>query len=229
MEQRDLEKRNAAKASVGYVKDGMIVGLGSGSTSEYMVEALGDLVAVGLKIQAVPSSERIHQLASARDIPLRRLAEVKQMDLYIDGADEIDPDFQMIKGGGGALLREKILAHNAKQRIIIVDSSKKVPTLGAFPLPIEVIPFSLESVTAELEKIGLSPLLRIKNKEVFNTDEGNVILDCSIQSTPKTLYELNTQLLAIPGIVETGLFLDYVDLLIMGKENDVVISAVKKS
>ena len=229
MEQRDLEKRNAAKASVSYVKNGMIVGLGSGSTSEYMVEALGDLVAEGLKIQAVPSSERIHQLASARHIPLCRLAEVKQMDLYIDGADEIDPAFQMIKGGGGALLREKILAHNAKQRIIIVDSSKKVPTLGAFPLPIEVIPFSLESVTAELEKIGLSPLLRIKNKEVFNTDEGNVILDCSIQSTSKTLYELNTQLLAIPGIVETGLFLDYVDLLIMGKENDVVISAVKKS
>lgn len=147
----DVEKQNAAKTSLEFIKEGMVVGLGSGSTSEHMVTLLAEKVEQGLKIIGVSSSEKIRSLAQSLNIPLTTLVEAKTLDVYIDGADEIDPHFTMIKGGGGALLREKILAHNSKKRVIIVDSTKQVERLGKFKLPIEVIPFAENSVLTQLD------------------------------------------------------------------------------
>ncbi len=222
MEQREQEKQNAAKASLDYVKDGMIIGLGSGSTSEFMVRYLGERVVKGLSVKAVPSSKKIEALAKSLNIPLTKLTEIPQLDIYIDGADEIDGNFNMIKGGGGALLREKILAHNSKMRVIIVDSSKKVEQLGAFKLPIEVIPFSYGQVIVQLEQMNLKPILRKNGDQTYITDESNFILDVDILGHDN-YRSLNDVLLQIPGIVETGLFLDYVDILFTGNGDEVVV------
>ena len=223
MEQREQEKQNAAKASLAYIKDGMVVGLGSGSTSEFMVRFLGDKIAQGLMVKAVPSSEKIGALASSLNIPLTELTEIDELDIYIDGADEIDSNFNMIKGGGGALLREKILAHNSKLRIIIVDSSKNVEKLGVFKLPIEVIPFAYRQVMDQLEQMDLAPTLRKNGDQTYITDEKNFILDADV-SKYDDYRSLNDSLLEIPGVVETGLFLDYVNILLVGNGNDVRVS-----
>ena len=212
------EKELAAKASIEYVDEGMLVGLGTGSTAEYMLRYLGERVKNGLEILGVPSSDRTAKLAKELGIPLTTLGKVSRLDVYIDGADEIDRDFQMIKGGGGALLREKILAHNSNFNVIIIDSSKKVDKLEAFKLPIEVIPLASGKILGVLKQLGLNPSLRKIGTEVYKTDENNVILDVGISKKDK-LHQLNSKLLGIPGIVETGLFLDYVDILIEGKDD----------
>lgn len=218
----DLEKQHAARASLAYIKEGMVVGIGSGSTSEHMVNFLGESVQQGLGITGVPSSKKIESLARSLSIPLTTLAEVQELDVYIDGADEVDTDFNMIKGGGGALLREKILAYNAKKRVIIVDSSKQVKKLGKFKLPIEVIPFAQHSVMRHLNEMNLKPLLREREIGAYTTDEGNHIIDADI-STFHDYKALNEALLRIPGVVETGLFLGFVDLLIVGTKNETKI------
>jgi len=228
MTNQDVEKQNAAKASIGYVKEGMIVGLGSGSTSEHMVNFLGKEVQNGLKIRAVSSSERITVLARSLRIPLTTLAQAKRLDLYIDGADEIDPYFNMIKGGGGALLREKILAYNSKKRVIIVDATKQVERLGKFKLPLEVIPFAHQSIEHELKTMHLKPLLRGGENEPYQTDEGNYIIDVDISGVDN-YHGLNESLLSIPGIVETGLFLEYVNLLIVGIKDETIVLSKKNS
>ncbi|CAM3309364.1 ribose-5-phosphate isomerase RpiA [Zobellia roscoffensis] len=214
------EKWIAAIASAEYVKNGMLVGLGSGSTAAFMIAELGKRVAGGLIMKGVPSSDATARLAKQAGISLLSLDEAGTMDINIDGADEFDPQLQLIKGGGGALLREKILAHNSRFNIIIADSGKEVERLGKFQLPIETIPFATQTIIAELEHLDLQPKLRMKNDEVYKTDENNYILDVDIFQKDD-LKELNTLLIQIPGVVETGLFLSSTDLVLVGQGNKV--------
>ncbi|MCK0190155.1 ribose-5-phosphate isomerase RpiA [Arenibacter sp. F20364] len=217
----DQEKLIAAKEAVKYVKNGMTVGLGTGSTAAHMVNELGELVKNGLEIVGVPSSESTKKLATEKGIPLTTLEKANSIDVYIDGADEFDPYMQLIKGGGGALLREKILTYNSELVIIIADSQKEVKRLGDFKLPVETIPFATKKIEQSLQKMGLQPKLRVKNDENFVTDEGNYILDLNIKHITN-IPALESRLNQIPGIVETGLFLDMADMIIIGKGENAI-------
>ncbi|NNE78486.1 MAG: ribose-5-phosphate isomerase RpiA, partial [Pricia sp.] len=199
---------------------------GSGSTSAIMVRKLGEAVGQGLSIKGVASSDATARLAQEVGIPLISLEEAITLDINIDGADEFNPDMQLIKGGGGALLREKILAHNSKFNVIIADSGKQVKRLGAFKLPVEIIPFAAKPIFAELDGIGLKPQLRQHDGVIYSTDENNHILDLDILGW-EDVQELERKLKSIPGIVETGLFLDSTDLIILGKGERTVL--IKKS
>lgn len=221
MSKIDDEKKRAAAAAVKLIKSGMVVGLGSGSTSAIMIREVGTLVSQGLKITAVASSENSEKLADQCGISLVKLAEVDSLDINIDGADEFDPYLQLIKGGGGALLREKVLAFNSKLNVIITDSHKQVQRLGQFKLPVEVIPFATERIQSRLQSSGLRPALRKSDESLFKTDEGNYILDLNISSRTD-LAGLENELLHIPGVVETGLFLNTTHQIIMGKGDEVV-------
>lgn len=211
------EKKVAALEAVKYIKSGMTVGLGTGSTAFFMIEAIGEMVKNGLEIKAVATSEATKKLATNLGINVITLAEAKRLDVTIDGADEVDEDFQLIKGGGGALLREKIVAHNSDLNIIIADSSKSVSRLGKFKLPIETIPFATQLIIKELNEMGLKPVQRMNGDEDYKTDENNDIVDIDIWDTNIKLSDLEQQLKAIPGIVETGLFLTSTNLVIIGK------------
>lgn len=211
------EKKVAALEAVKYIKSGMTVGLGTGSTAFFMIEAIGEMVKNGLEIKAVATSEATKKLATELGINVITLAEAKRLDVTIDGADEVDEDFQLIKGGGGALLREKIVAHNTDLNIIIADSSKSVSRLGKFKLPIETIPFATQLIIIELNEMGLKPVQRMNGDEDYKTDENNDIVDVDIWDTNIKLSDLEQQLKAIPGIVETGLFLTSTNLVIIGK------------
>ncbi|MEH6760385.1 MAG: ribose-5-phosphate isomerase RpiA [Maribacter arcticus] len=211
------EKKVAALEAVKYIKDGMVVGLGTGSTAFFMIEAIGEMVRNGLKIRAVATSNETEKLAKKLGVNVITLAEAKRLDVTIDGADEVDGQFQLIKGGGGALLREKIVAHNSDFNIIIADSSKQVSRLGQFKLPIETIPFATQLIIKELEEMNLHPVQRKQGTDDYKTDENNDILDIDIWKTDIKLTDLEHQLKNIPGIVETGLFLTSTDLVIIGK------------
>ncbi|WP_031427316.1 ribose-5-phosphate isomerase RpiA [Flavimarina sp. Hel_I_48] len=217
----DNEKRVAAMEAVKLIENGMIVGLGSGSTSAFMIEELGKMVANGLRIKGVPSSEATHDLAKKLGIPLVDLEEVDKIDINIDGADEFDPQLRLIKGGGGALLREKIVAHNSAYNVIIADSTKQVEKLGKFKLPIETIPFATPSILKELKGQGLNSEIRKKNNADYLTDQNNMIIDIDIYEF-SDLDTLNIMLQNIPGIVETGLFLKSTDLVIVGKGDQTI-------
>lgn len=218
----DHEKKIAALEAVKYVEDGMVVGLGTGSTAQFMIRALGERVLTGLKIQGIPSSKATGELALECGIPLISLEKGNRIDITIDGADEFDPYLQLIKGGGGALLHEKILAYNSDLYIIIADSKKQVDRLGAFKLPVETIPLATYIIIQTLTERGFQPILRKNNGEVFITQEGNHIIDLDIHHITN-LTELERNLKQIPGIVETGLFLHMADIIIMGKEKETVI------
>jgi ribose 5-phosphate isomerase A len=218
----EKEKELAAIASVKFLKNGMVAGLGSGSTSAYMIKELGKRVASGLSVTGIPSSEKTRLLALENGIPLKKFSEVETIDVNIDGADEFDPYLRLIKGGGGALLREKILAYNSKVNIIIADSGKQVNRLGKFKLPVEVIPFAASKIKNELAQLNLSPVLRKVNDRVFQTDEQNFILDIDISGV-SNLTNLETRLKSIPGVVETGLFLETTSKVIMGMGNKTVL------
>ncbi len=208
--QQDNWKRQAAEAAVALAEDGMLVGLGTGSTASMMIQALGRRVQAGLQIKgAVPTSNASANLARSLNIPVTTLEDAPELDLDIDGADEINERLFLIKGGGGALLREKVVASASKQFIVIADASKLVPRLGLnFPLPIEVIPFAIAPVTRKLEGLGAIPRLRIRNEQPFVTDNGNLILDCAFPSGITDPLSLDQQLHWIVGIVESGLFLN---------------------
>ncbi|MEH6680939.1 MAG: ribose-5-phosphate isomerase RpiA [Sediminicola sp.] len=212
----EREKELAALAALKWIKEGMTVGLGSGSTAAYMIKALGEEVAQGLSVQGVASSDRTGELARLAGIPLIPLEDTHGIDVNIDGADEFDPYMQLIKGGGGALLREKIIADHSKLNIVIADSGKEVKRLGKFRLPIETVPFATRQIYLRLQKQGLDPELRKEAGEVYITDENNYILDCDI-SQVTNLTELERMLIGTPGIVETGLFLESTDIIILGK------------
>lgn len=217
------EKKIAALAAVKYVTSGMTIGLGTGSTAFFMIEAIGDMVQSGMEIKAVATSVETEKLAKERGIEVITLAEAKRLDVTIDGADEVDENFQLIKGGGGALLREKIVAHNSDLNIIIADSSKSVSRLGKFKLPIETIPFATQLIIKELDEIGLSPVQRKKGDHDYKTDENNDIVDVDILNTAMKLTDLEQKLKSIPGIVETGLFLTSTDLVIIGKGEEAIV------
>ncbi len=212
----EREKIAAAMAAVKLVESGMIVGLGSGSTSSLMIKQLGKQVSKGLRIKGVASSTNSEKLAIEVGIPLIALEEAKRIDLNIDGADEFNLNLQLIKGGGGALLREKIIAHNSSMNVIIADSSKESQNLGHFKLPIETIPFATSVIFLELGQLGLKPNVRKNNGNIYETDGGNNILDLNILDY-RNLQELEGKLRSIPGVVETGLFLNSTDLIIYGK------------
>ncbi len=214
----DQEKQQAALEAVKFIKNNMVVGLGTGSTAKHMILAVGDLVKGGMNLTCVPSSEATQKIALELGIKIVDLHEIEKIDITIDGADECDENFQLIKGGGGALLREKILAWNTKYNIIIADSSKAVKKLGAFKLPIEVIPFATKQISNFLEAENLQPVQRMKDGQPYRTDENNYIIDVDIFKV-EDLKALEIKLLKVPGIVETGLFLDTTNLLILGNES----------
>lgn len=211
-------KQLAAEKAVEYVKDGMKVGLGTGSTAYWAIRKLGERVQEGLKITAVATSRASEEQARELGIPLVAFGEIDGLDLTIDGADELDGALQLIKGGGGALLREKIVASNSERMIVVADESKAVGILGKFPLPVEIIPFAWEWTVAELRKLGCTAELRRSGDELYKTDNGNYIADCrfeAIASAP----ELALSLQSIPGVVEHGLFIGIADMAIIGKND----------
>jgi ribose 5-phosphate isomerase A len=219
----DKAKFVAAKRSVDFVEDGMRIGLGTGSTAAWMVRCLGELVREdGLKITGVPTSTRTAELARDVGINVVSLDEAKWLDLTIDGADEFDGDLSLIKGGGGALLQEKIVATASDQMIVIADVGKEVENLGAFPLPVEVIPFGWQTTQALIEEmlismdvLGRNSTLRMNGSSPFITDEGNYILDLHLNriGQPRQLAMVVNQM---PGVVENGLFIDICDSVIVG-------------
>ena len=213
-------KQRAAAAAAELITDGMVLGLGTGTTASYLVQILGERVRQGLRIQGVPTSEATRQLAVAEGVPLTTLEEQPVLDLCLDGADEVDPELNLIKGGGGALLQEKIVASAARQRIIMVDVSKCVDSLGAFPLAVEVIPFGWEVTRRQLEQLGGIPTLRQREGKPFVTDQGHYIIDCAL-SQIEDAPRLNHQLNQLPGVVENGLFVDMTDRLIIGSPDGI--------
>ncbi len=208
-------KQIAAEKAVESIEDGMIVGLGTGSTAYWAIQKIGERVRDGLSIQAVASSTISEDLANELGIPVIPFADVETIDLTIDGADEVDANLQLTKGGGGALLREKLLAANSRRFIVIVDESKVVDTLGAFPLPVEIVPFAHELTVRKLQSLGCELTIRQKDGANFISDNGNLIADCRFGSItdPVTLH---TQLNLIPGVVENGLFVGLTSQLIVG-------------
>ncbi|EAE7945078.1 ribose-5-phosphate isomerase RpiA [Listeria monocytogenes] len=213
------QKKIAGEKACEWIEDGMVVGLGTGSTVYYTIEKLGQMVNNGLHITGVATSEETTKQAEKLGIPLKSLNDVTEIDVTIDGADEIDTNFQGIKGGGGALLREKMVASASLKNIWVVSEEKLVRTLGEFPLPLEVIPFGWKQIERTLAKEQIQTNLRKQsNGEVYVTNNGNYILDIVNQSfTDAKMWQ--EKLVQIPGVVEHGLFLDYVDVIICGKAN----------
>ncbi len=217
----EAEKEAAARASIAFVRDGDVVGLGSGSTASYAVRFLAEQVQNGLKIRGIPTSVKTRNLAAGLGISLTTLDEFQQIDVTIDGADEVDPQMSLIKGGGGALLREKIIASASRKLVIIADSSKPVPMLGKFPVPVEVVPFAQALVAKEVAALGASIRVRLDSSgKPFVTDEGHHILDCHfgpIADPPALAEELED----IPGAVEHGLFIGMASVVLIGKGSGV--------
>jgi len=208
-------KQAAAECAAGLVEDGMIVGLGTGSTAAYAIRRIGERVREGLRLHAVASSGRSERLARQLGIPIVPFSAIGGIDLTIDGADEIDPAHDLIKGGGGALLREKILAASSKRFVVVADDSKLVGTLGAFPLPVEIVPFAENLTLALLAELGCIPELRRGNGQGgrFVTDNGNLIADCRFGRIPDPAA-LGARINAIPGVAEHGLFVGMADLVV---------------
>jgi len=219
---QDREKQDVARAALNFIQAGQVVGLGSGSTSAFFIQFLGDKVRAGLRIQGVPTSIRSQQLAEKCGIPLVSLDQVETIDVDVDGADEFDPQLQLIKGGGGALLREKIVASVSKKFVVVTDSSKQVPVLGKFPLPVEVIPFAETVLTRRISALGAKVTLRkARDGSVYKTDEGHHILDCNFGKIPDPAALAYT-LSGMPGIVEHGLFIHMANVVLLAKDSQVV-------
>jgi ribose 5-phosphate isomerase A len=218
----DDQKRAAAEAALEYVKPGMRLGLGTGSTAEHFVRALAPRVKAGLTLTTVATSERTAALARELGIAVGDLDTVRHLDLTVDGADEVGPNLTLIKGGGGALLREKIVAAASDRMLVIADEAKVVDTLGRFPLPVEVVPFAhavtIERIAEAAARCGCSQnLMRLRGGEAhpFKTDSGNYIADCAAESIPDP-ERLARMLEAIPGVVDHGLFLSLASAALIG-------------
>lgn len=229
MSDSDLAKFNAAQAALAYIKDGMVVGLGTGSTSAHFVRLLGDKVRQGLRVKGVPTSEATRNLAEQVGVPLLEISQVNSIDVDVDGADEIDPQFRLVKGGGGALLREKIVAAASKRMIVIADETKWVETLGAFPLPVEVTRFGFALTAQRIKEAlqaagcdGVEAVLRVSGKanEPVITDGGNYIVDAHAERIPDATA-LAAALQQIAGVVEHGLFIGLAHVVILGKAKGV--------
>lgn len=220
----DKAKFIAAKRAVEFVEDGMKLGLGTGSTAAWMVRCLAERIREeGIRVVGVPTSRRTAELAASLGIKVSSLDEVKWLDLTIDGADEFDPNLNLIKGGGAALLQEKIVATASDQMIVITDAAKEVGHLGAFPLPVEVVPFGWQTTKALIEEtlvsmdvLGRDVTLRMNGEKPLMTDEANLILDLHLHriGNPRQLALVLNQ---IPGVVENGLFIDICDIVVIGQ------------
>ncbi|HUZ67901.1 MAG TPA: ribose-5-phosphate isomerase RpiA [Beijerinckiaceae bacterium] len=221
-------KRIAADRAADFVRPGMRLGLGTGSTVEFFLAALGARVRQGLSIVGVPTSERTRLSATALGIPLSTLDETPELDLTVDGADEFDPRMRLIKGGGGALLREKIVAAASARMIVIADASKQVECLGCFPLPVEVSPFGLEAVrrgvAAAAARAGCRGELTLRTRagHAFVTDGGHHILDCAFGAIPDA-EALARELSCVPGALEHGLFIGMADAVILADGSQTII------
>lgn len=222
MNTRDQEKEAAARVAAELVESGQIVGLGSGSTAAFFVRFLAERVRDGLKILGIPTSLATKELAEQLGIPLTTLETHPQIDLDIDGADEIDPNLNLIKGGGGAFLREKVVASVSRRFVVIGDSAKQVARLGKFPLPVEAIPFAQVLIKPRIERLGARVALRRHSDgTVYVTDEGHHILDCTFGeiADPPTLA---SELRKFPGVVEHGLFIGMAEMAVIGKNTEVI-------
>ncbi|MDD1767184.1 MAG: ribose-5-phosphate isomerase RpiA [Methanomassiliicoccales archaeon] len=216
------EKKRAALKAVEWVKDGMIIGLGTGSTSYYAIEAIGKLVKEGHDLVGVPTSRNTESLAIEFGIPLVSLENIGHIDLTIDGADEVDPKIRLIKGMGGALLREKIVASISSTEIIAIDDTKLVQVLGTkSPLPVEVVPFGHRRTKDAIEKFGCKAILR-GGDSPFVTDSGNYIYDCRFTRIENP-EELEKMLNLTPGVVENGLFIDLATRVVIGTKDGVIV------
>lgn len=222
----DEQKKAAAEAALLHVKSGMKLGLGTGSTAKHFVDGVGRLAKQGYDLTCVPTSEATRKQAESLGIKLSTLDETPLLDLTVDGADELDDNLNLIKGGGGALLREKIVATSSKKMLVIADASKHVKTLGAFPLPIEVVPFGLKATVWKIDaafrhmKLEGAMTLRQRDGKAFVTDNGNLIIDCAVKriENPQLLAAL---LSGIPGVVDHGLFIGIAAEAILGTPDGV--------
>jgi len=218
----EQEKEAAARASLKFVKDGQVVGLGTGSTATYFIKLLADQVKKGLRIRGIPTSIRSQELALSLGIPLTTLDECQEIAVTVDGADEVDPQLRLIKGGGGAMLREKIVASATKQLVIVADSSKQVPVLGGFPVPVEVIPFAQVLVAKRIAALGAEVRPRAgADGKPFVTDERNHILDCQFGAI-RDPEALARRLSDMPGIVEHGLFVGMASVALFARGSEIV-------
>lgn len=206
-------KQLVGEEATKYIKDGMIVGLGTGSTAYFATMKIGELVKSGLNIKGVPTSKSTEELALSLNIPLLPIEEVTHIDVTIDGADEFDKNKNLIKGGGAALLREKIIASVTKFYVIIADAAKGSEFLGRFAVPVEVTPFGKEITIAQLKALGCQPKLRYKNDELVVTDNQNYIVDCKFEKIENP-EQLSAQMNALPGVVENGLFSNMANVII---------------
>lgn len=220
------EKQLAAEKSIEFVKDGMTLGLGTGSTVFFLVKKLAELVKQGLNIKCVSTSNQTSVLAKSLGIKIVNLNEVDHIDLTIDGADEVDKNLNGIKGGGGALLFEKIVAKASNKVIWIVDSSKYVKKLGKFPLPVEIISFGSKQLLKRFTDNGYKPEIRKNGSDIYITDSGNRIIDLHLNEIEDSL-KLEQEIKLIPGVVEVGLFNNIVNMVIVGKENSTEIVSRK--
>lgn len=211
-------KKAAGEKAAALVQPGMLVGLGTGSTAFWAIQKLGEMVKEGLNIRAVATSVASEKQARELGIPITSFSEIQQLDIDIDGADEVSYDLQIIKGGGGALLREKIVAMASRRKVIVADERKYVKTLGKFPLPVEIIPFGWELVFRAVQSLKGAPTLRTKEDKPYITDNGNYILDCAFGAIENP-EQLHHQLKTITGIVETGLFINMKPTVIIAYEN----------
>ena len=212
-------KQLAASKAVSFIKSGMTVGLGTGSTAYWAIEMIGEEVKKNaVQIKAIATSKRSEQQARSLGIPIVSFSEIDQIDITIDGADETDEQLNLIKGGGGALLREKIVASNSRQLIIIVDETKLVKNLGKFSLPVETVVFGWEKTFQKLQSLGCIATLRMENDEPYMTDNSNYIIDCAfgVIQTPAALHE---KINSIVGVVENGLFINLATKVIAGFDN----------
>ena len=214
-------KQLAGERAAEYVDDGHIVGLGTGSTAYFAIVRLAERVKEGLSIKGIPTSEASDKLAREGGIPLTDFSEVSRIDVTIDGADELAPGFNLIKGGGGALLREKIVARATETQIIVADPTKDKAVLGAFDLPVEVTPFGRHATSGHIGALGCDPILRTDNGTAFVTDNGNHILDCPFGAIEDP-SGLERALRNIPGVVECGLFVGLTDRIIIGQADGTV-------
>ena len=226
----EREKENAAAAAMEFVEEGMTLGLGTGSTAKFFVEMLAEEVADGLMVRGVPTSEQTRRLAESLGVPLLPIEQVDRIQVTVDGADEVDPQGCLIKGGGAALLREKIVANASDHMVVISDPSKQVERLGAFPLPVEVTPFGF-TITAKKVYDALcaagvdKPRVDVRRQNgnsLLVTDGGNHILDCHCRRIPDALA-LAARLSNVPGVVEHGLFIDMARTAIIGNESGATV------
>ena len=218
----DHEKEAAARASLQFVKDGQVVGLGSGSTATHFIKLLGEKVKNGFRVRGIPTSVRSRELAESLRIPLTTLDECQEIAVTVDGADEVDPQLRLIKGGGGALLREKIVASATKQMVVVADATKQVQRLGKFPLPVEVIRFAQALIAKRITALGAEVELRIRaDGQPYVTDENNHILDCRFGEIRQP-DQLARQLSDMPGVVEHGLFIGMASVVLVARGDEIV-------